>query len=448
MFRRIFINPDLPTRYRSNFIHLYLDIGWFGVLSGSAMNFLSVYMTRLGASSIQIGLLSAIGAMVTIFLAIPAGRWLEHRSINKAIFRSSIAARIFLLFWVPLPWLLNEQGQIWAMITFALLMAIPSSALGVGFNALFAAAVPQEWRASVAGIRNVVLSITFMATSLGSGYILDHISFPMGYQIVFAIGAIGALMSSLHLYFVHPISSASTVVEIQGSTTHFGNQSIMANEDLEKQNKKETITKQHKKWETVLRTEVWKTPFGTIMIVMMVFTLLHTLVLPLFPIYLVRNINLTDNQIGIGTSIFYLFHLIGSTRLASASRRFGHHKVTAYGSMAMFVFPVILGLTQSVQVYFLLQIFSGLAWSMVGGAQANYLLENIPEQDRPAYLAWYTLVVNASTLAGSLLGPALADRMGIKLALILFGALRLVGGFSILRWGKSRAQQKTGSSGI
>ena len=63
--------------YRQNFIHLYMDIGWFGVLSGSAVNFLSIYATRLGATGYQIGLLSSMAAAVSLILAIPAGRRLE-----------------------------------------------------------------------------------------------------------------------------------------------------------------------------------------------------------------------------------------------------------------------------------------------------------------------------------------------------------------------------------
>jgi len=153
MFRRLFINPDVPVQYRSNFVHLYFDIGWFGILSGSAAGFLGVYLTRLGAAGLHIGLLSATGAMVSLLLAIPAGRWLERRPVSRAVFWASIAQRSFYLLWIPLPWLLNAQGQIWAMISFAFLMAIPATALGVGFNALFASAVPPEWRAQVAGIR-------------------------------------------------------------------------------------------------------------------------------------------------------------------------------------------------------------------------------------------------------------------------------------------------------
>jgi MFS family permease len=415
MLRRFFTNPEIPEQYRSNFIHFYFDIGWFGILAGSAANFLGVYLTRLGATGLQIGLLSASSALVSLLLAIPAAHWLERQPIHKAVFWTSIWQRAFYLLWIPLPWLFGTQGQVWAMITFAFLMAIPATALGVGFNAMFATAVPPEWRASVMGIRNVVLSVTFMASSLGSGYLLDHVKSPGGYQIVFAIGALGALMSSLHLYFIKPVTSPSVPTPTPAPVK---------------------TASPRRDWRTVIRADVWRSPFGAILAVMLFFTLAQNLALPLFPIYFVRHINLTDADIGIGTALFYLINLIGSTQLARLTRKIGNHKITAFGSMAMCIYPIVLGFTTARISYFFLQVVSGAVWSMVGGAQANYLLENIPANDRPAYLAWYSIVANATILIGSLLGPVLSDWMGINLALIIFGVLRLLGGWAILKWGK------------
>src|SRR5688572_4033706 len=40
MLTKLFQQTDVPVEFRSNFLHLYLDIAWFGVLSGSAVNFL------------------------------------------------------------------------------------------------------------------------------------------------------------------------------------------------------------------------------------------------------------------------------------------------------------------------------------------------------------------------------------------------------------------------
>ena len=77
-------------------------------------------------------------------------------------------------------------------------------------------------------------------------------------------------------------------------------------------------------------------------------------------------------------------------------------------------------------------IVGGLGGAMVGGALSNYLLEKVPADDRPAYLAWYNLALNAAILLGALLGPLLASMFDLTVALVLSFVFRLVG--SLLIW--------------
>jgi len=72
---------------------------------------------------------------------------------------------------------------------------------------------------------------------------------------------------------------------------------------------------------------------------------------------------------------------------------------------------------------------------LVNGAYANYMLENIPADDRPPYLAWYTIMLNLAILTSSLLGPLTADLIGLTVALIFFGILRAIAGLALLKWG-------------
>jgi MFS family permease len=250
--KKLFNDPSIPVEYRSNFIHLYFDMGWFGVLSGSTVSFLSIYATRIGASGFQIGLLGAMAAIVSLVFAIPAGHWLEKRATGRAVFWTSVFYRIGFLLFVPLPWLFGAQGQIWALIALNLFMGIPLVALSVGFSTLFAESVPTDWRAYVAGVRNIVLSITFIISSLGSGYLLDHIGFPFNYQVIFLIGFIGAAMSSFHLYFIKPIPGQTQA--------DFSTREPVS--PLKRLNS-------HPNWFTAIRADIWKTPFRATLLVML-----------------------------------------------------------------------------------------------------------------------------------------------------------------------------------
>ena len=417
--RRFFINPAIPPEYRANFIHLYLDIGWYALLAGSSINFQNVYAARLGASSFQIGLMGAIPALVSLLLAIPAGLWLAKRPIHRAVFWTSVIYRLGFLFWAFLPWFFNPQGQVWGLTAIILFQAIPLTALSVGFNSLFASAVPTEWRANVAGMRNIVLSIVFMGTSLGTGWLLEQLPFPFNYQIVFFIGFLGAAMSSVHLYFIRPLPEAETSSERSAPEP-----ASPLPEPLPRPN-----------WKASLRLDIWKTPFRITLLVLLFFHLSQYLAIPLFPIYFVNELGLTDEHIGIGTALFYLTVLLGSTQLSRLVRHIGHKGVIGWGVVGMSLYPFFLAFASQVWEFYAISILGGLVWAMVGGAQLNYLLEACPPEDRPAHLAWYTIIVNACALTGSLLGPAMAAAIGISMALILAGILRGLAGVAILKWG-------------
>lgn len=416
MLTKLFRQSDVPPQYRANFIHLYLDIGWFGLLSGSAINFLNVYAARLGATALQIGLLGAVSAVVSLLLAIPAGRWLEKRSMGRAVFWTSVLYRIGFALWIPLPWLFGAQGQIWALIAISMLMGIPLTALAVGFNALFAVAVPVEHRARVAGMRNVLLSLMFMLSSVLSGYLLERLPFPLGYQVVFAIGFVGAAMSSFHLYFVRPLQEDHPPAAPAPDSVS-------------------TEAPSPRDWRASLRLDLWKTDYRRHLLVLLGFHVTQYLAIPLFSLYMVNDLNLSDDHIGIGTALFYLAVLLGSMQLRRIVQRLGHKVVTGYGVMGLALYPIFLALATQVWQFYAISLVGGVVWALVGGAYANYLLEHIPAHDRPAHLAWYNIVLNAAVLFGSLAGPAVADGIGIAAAMILFGVLRFLAGVAILKWG-------------
>ena len=412
----LFRQSDVPEKYRSNFWHLYSDIAWFGVLSGTAVNFLNVYATRLGASGLQIGLLAAMAAIVNLFLAIPAGRWIEKQHTGRAVFWSSIVFRIGYVLWIPLPWLFNAQGRIWTLIVLAFLMAIPLTPLGVGFNALFAESVPDRFRAQVAGTRNITFAITYMVTSFGAGILLKNMPFEAGYTAIFAIGAFGAAMSSYHIYHVIPLEESLPRPSITQSAPT-------------------PRTDSSRGIKSALRLDIWSTPFRNILLALFFFHLAQYLTTPIYPLYNVHILHLNDSNIGTGTALFYLMVLIGSTQLRRATQHFGNKKVTAWGAAGTALYPFMLAAAHTVWHYYVLSFLGGFLFAMVNGAYINYMLEYIPANDRPSHLAWYSIILNIAILASSLAGPSIAQVIGLTNALILFGVLRILAGFAILKWG-------------
>ncbi len=423
MIHRLFRSSQIvPREYRSNFLKLYADIGWWGVLNGTTISFLAIYAARLGANSEQIGLINATPALVTLLFSLPAGIWITQQSIKNAIVRTAIIQRVYYLFFILLPFYLSAQQQIPVIIIFVLLMNIPGAVLVVGFNAYYAQIVPEEWRAYVTGIRNAILAFTTIVISIVSGLILNHFPFPIGYQIVFAMGFIGGVISTYYLWRIE-VSDAN----------HKPTERLSAANDASQPGN--VIKVYAERYTRNLHLEVWKGPFKKVLFAMFGLHLAQYLPIPIFPIYSVQALKLNDQVISLGTAIFYGAVFIGSTQLSKVTSRIGNRKTTAVGLFLLGGFPLILSLANGPFLYLVANLFGGIAWSLVGGAMYNYVLENTPPDQRPTYLAWFTLAANAAILIGSLSGPLIGNVIGLIAALVLFGILRIIMGLAILRYG-------------
>jgi MFS family permease len=425
--------PAITEAHRANFRHLYLDIGWFGLLSGSAMAFISIYLVRIGASAFQIGLLNAGPALMAIALALPAGRWLGRRPIDRAVFATSLLHRFFYLVWVPLPALFSGSLQVAIVIAVTFLMSIPGTVLSVGFNAMFADAVPVEWRGHVVGIRNALLAVVTIITSLVCGYLLDNTPFPQNYQLVFGLGFLGAMVSSYHLHRIRV-----TLVPLRRTGVTMGDQAQPGFLRTVGEALRPGVGWRYFTQRMPLRAprfEILRGSYGLILLALFLFHLTQHLAIPLFPIYWVEKLALTDQEISLGTALFYAFVFIGSTQLRRLTERIGNRGVTVAGALLMAAYPGLTAITTDVPLFLITSVVGGSAWSLAGGGLSNFLLEHIPEDDRPNYLAWYMVAANLAVLVGSLLGPTIARWIGLVPALVIIAIGRVISGMGILKLG-------------
>jgi MFS family permease len=107
----------------------------------------------------------------------------------------------------------------------------------------------------------------------------------------------------------------------------------------------------------------------------------------------------------------------------------------AIGTFTMSLYPALLAVSHNIEMFLLTSAVGGLSWSIVGGAIANYILEKIPDGERPEHLAWYNLVLNAAILLGSLGGPLLANQVGLITSLWIAAVARGLIALGFWKWG-------------
>jgi hypothetical protein len=425
----------LTSELRSNFNHLYGDIFWFGVLSGSALTFLAIYATRLGASGFQISFLTAGPAVINLLASLPVGRFLEKRPLIRYSFWSALATRLGYLALIPLPWLIPPNFEIWGLVLITLAMSVPGTVLAIGFNAMFADIVPPDWRSDVVGRRNALMSASLAGTVLLCGQILDfnRLTFPLNYQVVFALGAIGALMSTYHLGRLRRTGDGPPM-RVGRPLLDFARPGFVRIADAVRiAMGLRFLTRARGR--SLLRLDLLKTTFGPFLFAYLAFYTFQNLPVSLFPLAYVRVLKLTDGNISVGSMLFYLTVLLASLRLPYITPRFGHKRLLVIGALGFSLYPILIGLARGPALYWLASLLGGVSWGLTSAALINRLMERVPEHERPAYMALHNLALNFGTLVGSLSGPLLGEWFGIQPALLLGAGLRILAGILLLVWG-------------
>ncbi|MFM8323186.1 MAG: MFS transporter [Chloroflexota bacterium] len=436
---------------RSNFRSLYADVAWFGVLAGSAVAFLNIYAARLGAGAIAIGLLTAGPAVINLLFSLPSGRWLEGRPLIPITFWSAVLARLGYVLMIFLPWLAAGQAQVGWLVALTLLFSAPGVLLAISFNSLLAEVVPVELRAEVVGRRNALLAITQTLVTLVSGQVLDRLAFPLNYQVVFAIGAVGGLLSAWYLgrLRVDPqLAGREARPALPDLALTSGSVGGPPEGDLPEQAPGEPrpaerrgaapaaqLIRQLSRPARALNLELLRGPFGRFMAAYLLFYTFQNLAFPLFPIRLVNTLQLNDGMIALGNALFYATMFLVSLRLGWLARRFGHHRLLWSSGMALSLYPLLIGLAGGVPLYLAASLVGGVVWGVLSASLANRLMERVPAESRPAGMAFHNLSYNLGILIGSLSGPLLGGVFGIQETILAAAGLRLLAGVLLLVWG-------------
>lgn len=414
--RQILGYPEhLPTELRRNFIHLYWDIGWWGIYMGTTVAFLSIYATRSGATREQLGLMTAVPALVSLILSLPAGLLTRRLGAHRATILAAFTSRAPLFIYVLLPWLLPQQAQVPAILVMAILISLPTTLIGVSFGQFFLESVPSRYRGDVVGMRIAIMSILSFAITMLSGQILGRMAFPGGYQMVFFFGAVGATMTTYHIWRTQRMPDPDLPPIPPAAAANAGKRRFLP------------------AWDDAGKG------YARVLGLLFLFNFTNSMFTPLVPDLLVNGLKLSDMTISIGTGTANMLVFLVSLFIARITRRTGNRRATAYGAILLTLHAFALAFAHDATLYFVAIVIGGLGSGILGAAQYNYNLDHVPQVERSTWLGVNLFVGNASVLLGALAGPVLAGWAGTQDTFLLFGALRLVIGLAILRWGERKA---------
>jgi MFS family permease len=234
------------------------------------------------------------------------------------------------------------------------------------------------------------------------GWVLDTVPFPIGYQLVFA-GSFLAAMASTWVFSRVSIPD-QVVPRVQRPIPNAARLQI-ALSDL----------KQHR-------------VFALYLVSITVFRLGLTMPRPLWSLFWVNDLHLTDSQIGLATTVVYIVSIIGYFLWGRVASRRGHGPVLVAATLGLGMYPLVMGLAQGLPAVLLASCFGGMFTAAYSLVTLNLILALAPPAQRANYAALNAVSLNSMALMGPLLGSALAESLDIRTAMLLAAAVRFLGG--------------------
>lgn len=378
----------------------FADIACQGVLAGAGAAYLSVFAVRLGASTLQVSLLSSLPALLLSLAAVPAGRYVaRQRRVVPVLIRFAVLFDLAYLAIAGVPWLGSLAAP--AIVVIWSLAALANAVGTVAFVATMGEAIAPHRRAAFISTRYAIHASVAAVTLQVTGAVLTHLPFPLGYQAVFLASFGFALGSAFALSRVR-IPDQTPVAEARRASLRCQLQA--------------------------LRVGVRSEPafFGYLGSAT-VYRLGLNLPTALYSVFWVNHLHLTDGTIATFTTLNYVFTVIGYYFWGRVSQRRGRAFATAAACFGLSLYPLLTGLARSPALIYVASIAGGFAGAGVNVAFLDVLLATAPADRRSLYVAMDTSTANGVACLGPLIGSLLDGAIGIRPALCVAFGVRFLG---------------------
>ncbi|HEX6270099.1 MAG TPA: MFS transporter [Anaerolineales bacterium] len=387
----------------------YVQIDAIGVsISNVAAPFLPVFLTRLGASNFQVGLLSSMPGMTGLALAILVGRFLQSRrnvvpwySLSRLAVIMCYALTGILTLLIPEKLVILTTLLIWAFAT------LPQTALAVAFSVVMNAVAGPEGRYALLSRRWTIFGLTSVIGTFIVTRLIDRVDFPLNYAIMFLVLSLGGFFS---FYFSRqielPDQAPPPLLNSGSALEGFRN------------------------YPALLRANP---AFVSFSIKRFVYFSAIVFSLPIMPLYLVREVHATDGQIGTVNMTMTLVMLVGYFLWPRLSGRYGGRFVLLATTLGMAFYPALSAATPRVDLIILYAGIAGLFQAGLDLVFFDELMKTVPVEYSATFVALAQSMQYLAMILAPLIGTWVANYIGLGGALWISAGLRLLGFILFLR---------------
>jgi len=397
----------LPQQIRDNMRWYWFD-GLFAAASDNVYaTYLTVYLVTLGATKVQIGLMSSLQMLAAAAMLIPGALLAERvggrRKEITALTGGGISRLMFLLL-AAAPLIFGPSAVIWACIV----MAVTREGFGhlgfPGWVAMTGDIVPPEGRGRYFGSRFFVMGVATMATALIFGALITAAGQPLGYEIAFAAAFLISAVSTYCFIRVHD-PAADQPKRTQPPLALRGLWASM---------------RQHPAFVILLiTTAIWNFALFTAG--------------PFFTVYLVENLKATAAMVGITSAAQQLTTLLLQRWWGDLTDRWGPRRVQMLSMLTIPIVPLLWTLAGAAWHIIGVNMVAGALWSGYTLASFSFLLHLAPETERARYSALYQLTVTLASAGGAAFGSLLITMVSFKGVFVASAVGRMIAALLFVR---------------
>jgi MFS family permease len=370
--------------------------------SDAASSFLPVLLARLGASNVQVGLLSALPALAGFVLALPVGHFLQGRrnvvpwySRGRLINQLSLAAIGFTLVAFP------GKEAVPLILVIIGLGAIVASFANFSFYAVMDGLSAAHGRYELMGRRWGMKGAATAVSLAVIGWILAEVPFPQSYQLVFIATAVAALTA-------YRYASTFRIPDQPPQPSRAG-------------------VPTRTRASAFVREVAGERRFLGFLGRHAVFAFGLSMAVPLIPLYYVRQLGASDAWIGLIGTTQALLTMAGYFLWRRPARQRGGAWVLVPSTIGAGLFPAMLAVTHQELLVAVLVGGYGISLAGIELAIFDELLKAVPPGQAVRFAALDQGASNFSAMTGPITGALIAAQAGIPAGLLAAAVVSLIG---------------------
>ncbi|MBE3576380.1 MAG: MFS transporter [Limnochordales bacterium] len=451
-------DPVLEANHRYNVLN--------GMAAMVALNlsgpFYPIFAERLGASNLQIALLTSLPAAMMAVCVLPGALWVERAKDKKRLAtRLLLLTRLLIVAMALVPFFpaVIRPGLV---VAFVALGALPGAVVTVAWQTLMGELFPPAVRADAFAIRSRWMSWTGMAAVVGAGLAIDALPKPLGYQLTFAVAGLFGVLETYYLSRLitapsEPAGREDRVGECSharpvgrgnsgGSGGSGGNGSGIAVARGWVVAVRRGLVAE---WERLRARPQYLHYVGIVFFYHFAWMALW----PVFTVYKLDVLNVDNTWMSLYTVAGSLGSIVTYRLWSRLCNRRGNGWVVGWTALGLALTPVTwvwLSRTLSLQQFLYVSVSLDLiGGAVVGGfnlALFNQWLEYSDPARRPSDIAYLNTVVQMAAIVSPLVGMALYESFGFAVSMLSMAVLRAVGSLLFLRIsGDARAGTNNGT---